>query len=261
MPYKDEINNMTFSYSRIHTYEQCPYAFYLQYIEEEPNKISNYYAENGKAVHRTLEKIFKKEITLENCIKHYLLEYDKICEKTKEKTMKDTLNSCIEYFETLDLKDLDNYEILGIEQEISTYIGRIKVIGYIDLLLKDKSNGDIIVLDHKSSKYMLKKNGVDVLKGKEKDFLGYKHQLYLYSKWVIEKYGREPKKLVWNHFKNKKVCIIDFNKTEYDETILWFKDLITKLRKEEDFDPNMEFVRCNTLCNYRHICDYKRCEE
>ena len=34
MRYKEELDKMIWSFSRIHLWEQCPYAFYLRYIEE-----------------------------------------------------------------------------------------------------------------------------------------------------------------------------------------------------------------------------------
>ena len=255
MRYKQELDDMTWSYSRIHSYEQCPYSFYKKYIEKE-NGLDNFYAENGKLIHEIHEKILKGELSIEDCVNYYIEEFDFIGERERENIETNTLNACVDYLSVVDFAELDKYNIIGIEQKIETKIGKFNVIGFIDLLIEDKDTGDIIVLDHKSSKYMLKKNG-DVLKGKEKDFLGYKHQLYLYSKWVIEKYGKTPRYLVWNHFKDMKVCKVNFKQEEYEETIKWFKSLIKKIYKDEEFEANKDYVMCNSLCDYRRICEYK----
>ena len=254
MGYKKELDDMVWSFSRIHAYENCPYQFYLKYIEKEKG-ISNFYAGNGKLIHEIHEKILKNELPIEDCVNYYIEEFDFIEERERENIETNTLNACADYLSELDLSELDNYNVLGIECKIKTKISKFNLIGYIDLLLEDE-DGNIIVLDHKSSKYMLKKNG-DVLKGKELDFLSYKHQLYLYCKWVIEKYGKTPKYLVWNHFKDGKICKIDFSQEEYEETIEWFKKLIKNIYKDAEFEAKKEYISCNSLCDLRKICDYK----
>ena len=56
----------------------------------------------------------------------------------------------IEYLNNIDL-DLDRYEILGVEKEIHFKIEDKDFVGYIDLLVKDKETGEIIIIDHKSA--------------------------------------------------------------------------------------------------------------
>ena len=253
--YKEDLDKMTWSYSRISSYSSCPYQFYKKYIEEE-NGINNFFAENGKLLHSIHEKILKGELSIEDCVNYYVEEFDFIDERERENVETNTLNACVDYLSVLDFAELDKYNILGIEEEIHTKIGKFKIRGFIDLLLEHKETGEIIVLDHKSGKYMLKKNG-DVLKGKENDFLSYKHQLYLYCKYVIEKYGKTPRYLVWNHFKDGKICKIDFVQEEYDETLDWFKKLIKKVYKDTEFEAKKDYVMCNSLCDYRRICEYK----
>ena len=253
--YKQDLDDMVWSFSRIHSYEQCPYSFYLKYIEKEQG-VGNFYSGSGKLAHEVHEKILKGELPIEECVNYFIEEFDFIEEREKESIETNNLNACVDYFSELDFSGLDAYNILGIEEKIETKIGKFKVIGYIDLLLENKETGEIIVLDHKSSKYCLKKNG-EVLKGKEEGFLAYKHQLYLYCKWVIEKYGKTPRYLVWNHFKDGKVCKIDFVQEEYEETLEWFKKLTKKIYKDEEFEAKKDYVMCNSLCDYRKICEYK----
>lgn len=255
MSYKAELDAMIWSFSRLHSYEQCPYKFYLSYIEEDKG-IDNFYAENGKILHSIHEKILKNELQIEKCIEYYLDEFDCITENEKPNIMKNTKEACISYLENLDLSQLDDYEILGIELQVNTKIGKYNMIGYIDLLLKNKTTQEIIILDHKSAKYMMKKNGIDILKGKEDDLLAYKRQLYLYSKYVIENYGT-PTYLVWNHFKDNKICKVDFIEEEYKATIDWFKKLLKNIYKDKEFKASKSFVMCNSLCGYRKSCVYK----
>ena len=75
----------------------------------------------------------------------------------------------LEYLDNIDLI-LDKYEILGVEKEVKFKIGDYEMVGYIDLLLREKESGKIIVLDHKSASLKFKKNG-DISKSDMQHFL------------------------------------------------------------------------------------------
>ena len=68
---------MTWSFSRLHAWEQCPYAFYLKYIEKREGE-SNYYASNGKCMHEVFEAILTDKITLDECTQYYADNYELI---------------------------------------------------------------------------------------------------------------------------------------------------------------------------------------
>lgn len=255
MGYKEELDKMTWSFSRIHAFETCPYAFYLRYIEEEHGD-NNFYAENGKIMHKIFEDLLSKKLDIDDCTQRYTDDFDDIENTVKRSTMDKTFDSCIDYLSVLDFDRLKNYDVLGVELEIKTKIDKYNFTGYIDMLVQDKVTKEIIIIDHKSSKYMLKKNG-DVLKGSEIDFLSYKHQMYLYCKYVYEKFGKYPKKIVWNHFKDNKLCVIDFDEKEFKDTIKWARDTIKQIYKETDYLPKKSYMMCYSLCNFRNDCYYK----
>lgn len=253
--YKELLDEMIWSFSRIHCYEQCPYSFYLKYIEKKLG-IQNYYAANGKLMHSVIERVIKGEIKLEDAPAVYIEEYDLICEKVKQSIMDSSFEKCCDYLCTVEENMLNNYEILGVELSCNFKVGKYKFRGYIDVLLKNKVTGDIIVVDHKSSGYPLKKDGA-VLKNCIEEFLSYKHQMYLYSKFIIDNYGK-PSKIVWNHFKDGgKLTIIDFNEEEYQETLNWAKKTIQKIYRDKNFIENKSYMMCNSLCDYRDECEYK----
>lgn len=55
--YKDDIDKMRWSYSRLTSFEHCKYEFYLNYIvndDEEYLSEGNFYAEVGSFVHEIL---------------------------------------------------------------------------------------------------------------------------------------------------------------------------------------------------------------
>ena len=162
----------------------------------------------------------------------------------------------LNYLNNIDLL-LDKYEVLGIEKETHTTIGNHQLIGYIDLLLKDRETGDITVLDHKSASIKFKKNG-EVRKADQEHVLEFKRQLYLYSKAVIEEYGVEPKFLSWNLFNEQKWLTIDFNPKEYEESIQWATDTIEMIETETAWLPNPSRYFCWNICDMRSCaCEYK----
>ena len=255
--YKKELDEMTWSFSRLHMWEQCHYAFYLKYIEQATG-IDNYWAANGKAVHETLEKFFKGEIPLSEICEHYIDLYDEICEETKQSTMDKCFEECANFFSEYDFSFIDKYEILGVEKKCDFKIGKYKFTGYIDLLLRDKESGEIVVFDHKSSQFPFKKNGIGVLKNCEDNFESYKHQMYLYCKQVIDEYGVQPSKIAWLHFRDQKLATIDFNIDEYNESLKWATDTIKSIYKDSEFEATDSFMLCGRLCDFRDgDCEYK----
>ena len=263
--YKDKIDRMIWSYSRITSYEQCPYNFYLKYIIDDDEQYlaeGNYYAEVGIYVHSIFEKIFKKELNVEDASQYYVDHFDEnVFYTTYQNTMNKTYELCADYFATVDFDWLKDYEILGVEQKINVSINNYNFTGYIDLLLKHKDTGEIYIVDHKSSSYPFKMDGKTVLKKSQNDFEKYKKQMYLYCKYVFDKYNVFPNWIIWNHFKDQKIAKIPFVKNDYDEALKWFSDEIEKVENDETFDANLEFFYCTQLCDFRLSCEYANQDE
>lgn len=266
MSYTSSIDNMRWSFSRVTSYEQCPYEWYLHYIvndQEEYPEEQNYYAQVGGFVHEILASVYKKEIRASDAFNYFIDNYDNYVTETVSKNIMDkTFEACADYLSKIDLITslTDGKDILGVEQRIEFIIEGHKFIGFIDLLLKDTETGELIIVDHKSSEYPFKKNGE--VKASAKSFDKYKKQLYLYAHWVHETYGEWPTTLEWNHFKDGgKVSSIPFSMDEYIDSIEWFKDKIDTIKQDDVFEANREFFYCNNLCAYRNICEYKEEED
>lgn len=264
--YKNETSSMRWSFSRVTTYDQCPYEWYLHYIVNDNDlypEEENYYAQVGKYVHNVLEKVFKAELSVDDAFDYYVDHFDEnVTERTSYSSMDKTFDACADYF--LDINNIkhltDGMDIVGVEKKIEFEIEGKKFIGYIDLLLKDRKDGKLIVLDHKSSEYPFKHDGG--VKANAKSFSKYKKQLYLYSLWVKENYGEFPKLLAWNHFKDGgKLATIPFSIDEYNESIEWFKSEVSAIMADDEFNANKEFFYCNNLCSFRNCCEYKEEEE
>lgn len=257
MGYAKEINKMTFSFSREHVWEQCPYAFYCKYIEERDGE-SNFYAANGKIMHSIFERLLKKEITIEDAPKIYSDEFALIHETTRESTMEKTFDKCIDYLCTVDPIDESQYEIIGVELKLNFKIGKYNFVGYADCVLREIVTGRIILVDHKSADGFFKKDGITPLKNQIDNYEAYKHQMYIYCKGLKDCFGYDVDTIIWHHFKqNGKLSIIEFNKSEYEGTLRWAVETIEEIKKDKKFDCNKSYMMCYQLCDFRNDCEYK----
>lgn len=260
--YKDKIDKMKWSYSRLTSFEHCKYEFYLNYILKDDDKYlseGNFYAEVGSYVHEILAMIFEGKLTLDEASQYYVDNFDQnVLYKTKKSIMNKTFETCADYFATVDFAWLKDYEILGVEKKVEFKIEEYDFVGYIDLLVRDKRDGKIVVIDNKSSEYPFKSNGE--VKAKSKDsFEKYKKQMYLYSYAIMEQYGEFPKEITWNHFKDGGcLATIKFSKDEYDQSVRWLIDTIHSIEREEEFPSNQDYFYCTNLCNFRSSCEYAK---
>lgn len=257
------INEMTFSFSRVHSFEGCRYEWYLNYLLKDENgkrlyeNEQNFYAAFGHFCHEILEKILKDNLSILEAPIYYKEHFEEAVDcEVANNTRDKYFYLGLDYFESIDFDWLKEYEVLGIEKKTTFTIQGNKFIGYIDLLVKHKTTGKIIVIDHKSSEYPIGKKG-KVFKRKIADYESYKKQLYLYSEQVFNEYGVYPDELWWNYFKEQQWLKLPFIKEEYESTKKWAVETIENMYKEENFVPNMDYFYCNNLCGYRNSCDYK----
>jgi RecB family exonuclease len=254
--YQLELDVMTWSFSRLTTYTRCPYKFYLIYIEQE-KKESKFHAEYGKFIHRILERYFKNEFNEQECLDYYIEHFgNEVTSYIKGSTKDKLFMAGIDYFSTLEWEDND-FEILKVEGEVKFSIDKFNFIGYIDVLLKNRNTGDIVLRDHKSGESPIGKRG-RVLKNKEEEYKDHKRQLYLYSISVYDEYGYYPKYLEWNYPRNKTRHRIEFNEEELKEAKDWALDNLRKIYKDKSFDPIANYVNCYMLCDVCENCVYRQ---
>lgn len=259
--YQDKINQMVWSYSRLSAFEQCRYAFYLKYILEDEQTYlqeGNYFAELGSFMHEILERVFKGEMEMADACDYFVSHYDDyVLYSTKPSIMDKSFEACAAYLQEEDLSWLEAYEILGVELEVAFSIAGYQFKGYIDLLLRHKETGNIVVLDHKSAAYPFSEKTNELLKAHEKSFLSYEKQMYLYSCAVYQLYGKFPKWIAWNHFKAQKCAVIPFDADRYAEAVQWFVKTIHDIENETEFKETMDYFYCHHLCEFRNSCEYK----
>lgn len=245
---------MKWSFSRINSFKNCPYAWLQQYIMEE-NRENGYYGEYGSYLHEILEKYFKGELEIFDLVDYYEDNYDTNVTTYPPQKLLDLAERYHEegrlFFENFEF-DFEKYEILGVEQELDFYIGEFKFTGFIDLLLKDKVMGDILILDYKTS---------DPYKGAtspaKKKIEEYSLQQYLYAYAIYKKMGVYPSKLRLWFLRFDKTYDIEFNEEDMNNAIKWATDEINKITLEEDWKPLSSYWFCSYLCSVRSNCEYK----
>ena len=264
------LDDKTWSFSSVNSYENCPKCFYLSYLQDPPlEKDQNAFAQWGTLGHSLFERYVNGELELYEIGETYRKEYDEAVTLKFPPNKWVDLNESYhdngqEYFENWEGFP-DNWELVESEREIHLDIEGNTFIGFIDLIVKDKDTGRYIVVDHKSkSKF---KNDQE----KEE----YARQLYLYALYIKAEYGEFPSHLIFNMFRANDVVIIDFDEKNLEKAVFWFKNTIENIKKDNKFDDKItvlwkkkgkklkDFKKddffCNELCGVRSYCNRSRC--
>lgn len=262
-----------YSYSQLTSFEECPYSFYLQKIDEDVNKedlVDNCFGLQGSFIHDLIDKWAKGKISASKLPKEYEKNYEKkvgnnwpayLPSDYGNKTYLDGLR----YFENFD--EFKGYEIVSTEQMFKMPICDRMFLGFIDMVLRDKITGELIVLDHK-------RKSLATFKKEEKTIW---RQQYLYSNYIKKEYGEFPQLLQFNLFlENGTIKEKEFDMNEYNATMEWVKKTIDKIENFELTDwfvTRMDILRekaekkgkdpdsvrldafCSSICSCRNICE------
>ena len=256
------IDLMVWSFSRLNSYYHCPFEWKMKYLLGQLGD-SSAMAQFGKFDHTILEKYFKNELGVFDLAMYYEDHY------SENVTMDFPPNKYVDlaqkyydqglnYFENFSW-DLDGFEILGVEKEIRFKYQGYDFVGFIDLLLRDKSDDKLIILDHKSTVLKKLKNG-QISKTDKPHFEEFCKQLLIYSHQVMQEYGEDSvKSLQWNMFREGTFIAVPWTREAYEEAMQWAIDTIHLIEQDTSWLPdNSNFFYCNHLCSQRHnCCPYK----
>lgn len=243
--------NHVYSYSQLSSVSECPYGFYLQRIERAEQQ-SNGFAEQGTLIHDLLDQWAKGELTKEELPAEYARRYpEEVVTKfprmlaAKGYTEK-AYQLGLDYFENFD--EFVGYTILAAEEKFETEIDGRPFVGIVDMVIKDDLTDELIILDHKSKSLASFKKSEDDM---------YKQQL-LYAKYVHEKYGQWPDRLMFNLFKEGGMKMErPFRMEDYEKAMFWATQQIHKI-EEFDFMDWLECKEpdffCNEICSVRKHC-------
>lgn len=251
-------DNHTYSYSQLSSFDECKYSFYLQRIEGIEDQASNAFAERGSLIHDLLDQWAKKILTKEQMLSEYERRYAEEVVTAWPKMLaskgyaKTAYDKGIQFLEGFD--EFKGYEVLSAEEKFEIALpltnGETRpFVGIIDMMLREKSSGDLIVCDHKSKSMQSFK--------KDEDHM-YRQQL-MYTLYIKQKYGSYPQRMMFHLFNESGVKIERlFSENDLDETLKWASEQIMGIENYTVLDWLMckekpDFY-CVELCSARKQC-------
>jgi RecB family exonuclease len=218
------------SHSKMSAYVECPYYFYLTYIEKVPLDIKgNYHTALGNGIHKVLEDMYK---TGNYTLKFMEDHWDMVChkgyiEKNGEEVKPLLLDDQYDFPKEDDKKMLyyhgrkllreyyhKNKHSFGVNEIIATELnfkiavgnGNVVLNGYIDRIDR-RPDGKIIVTDYKTGK---EKNQTEV----DEDF-----QLTLYAFAIRKLFGETEGGLCLHFIKSGNIVMSRRNKEHFNKLL------------------------------------------
>ena len=255
MNYGYLIEDMTWSFSRVGSYLDCPYRFLLKYILCKPQKDEMFFSNYGRFVHKLIAECLVGWTKKEDVAARYEEDFE-----TEVKGEAPSQNIYGKYY-TDGLKYFSDFsfpyaKIAAVEQKVRFDLGKYKFVGVIDCLAHDE--GKLVLVDHKSRTLQPKSGRNPPLK-RDEEVDEYMRQLYLYCKPVEEMYGRFPDRLELNCFRNGNLISEPFDLEKYKQTQKFFIDIIDGIAARSDWPPSVDAFACKNLCEMSGECEY--CEE
>ena len=235
------LDGMRWSFSSVNTYNTCPQAFKLGYLDALP-RVDNAFSDWGTFMHSLMEAYFRGELEFFELSQAYEEGYadnvtcsfppNKFCDLSERyySAGKDYLDK----FEGL----FEDCEILGVEQRVWLKIDGRPFVGVIDLLVKSPTG--YWVCDHKSKSGFKSKS----------ELAEYARQLYLYSLYVKQKYGQWPEKLIFHMVRaGGELVEVPFVEADCEAAQKWFTDTIDAIYLDLGFEskPNSYRRQLNEL--------------
>lgn len=245
------IEDMVWSYSRIESFNDCPYRFFLKYISKCKDA-DKFYASYGSFMHKLIENYYRGILSKDEMLTEFLTGFSQNVKGTRpqESTVQKYIRCGVEY-----LKGFQpfKYPMVEVEKRVEFEIEGLKFVGYIDYL--GEENGEYYIIDNKSRDLKPRSNREKpTVKDKELDSM--LRQLYIYSAAVKQEYGKFPKALCFNCFKSGVFIEEPFREEAYNEAISWVKRSVADIKSTDDFYPNREFFSCYYICGVSDDCVY-----
>ena len=244
-------DGMTWSYSRVKCYDDCPYRWYLKYIFEVESK-PMFYSSYGTFMHGLLEQYYKGEITQEEMRIKYLFGFRENVrgERPAADTVTKYLEQGLRFIDTIQPLP---FKLLDTECRFELTLDGVPTVGFIDLI--GEMDGELYIVDHKS-RDMKPRSTRKKPTAKDAELDDMLRQLYLYAGAVREIYGKFPKALCFNCFRNGNFIEEPFDERKYGEALDWLHRNIGYIREDDRFPPLPDFFACRWICDVKDECCY-----
>lgn len=242
---------MTWSYSRIRSFGDCPYRWYLRYLCGI-HGADTFFASYGSFMHKLIELYYKEHKTPNQLYQMYLTGFTSSVkgQAPNQKVFENYFTSGISY-----LKNIEPfpYKPLAVEQFVSFTVGGIPFVGYIDFL--GERDGALCIVDNKSRVLKPRSRRKTPTKA-DAELDEYLVQLYLYAAAVEQQYGKRPEYLCFNCFRENLLIEEPFSEKAYKAAREWAAGSVKQIERESDFKPDADFFKCTHLCEMRDACEY-----
>jgi hypothetical protein len=248
---------MVWSYSRITSFEDCPYKWFLTYLYRDEHgksikKKSGFFAEYGSYMHLILQMYLSGILPRKDLSTFYVAHFnDNVHAKAPNpKIYHNYFEQGFHYFDKISFPQRN---ILGVEQHVDfTFAGK-PFTGFIDVVSDD---GHLIITDHKSRALKPRSKRSKPTKA-DAELDDYLRQLYVYSAAVKNEYGRFPDLLEFNCFRSQTMIQEPFNPERFYLVEDWAKSEINRITCNDSWKANPDYWRCNNLCDVCHECEYR----
>jgi hypothetical protein len=207
------------SISRLTSFLDCPYGYYLKYILRQRGQ-DNIYNVTGSCVHEICESLQYGKMTNEEALKQFELSLFQSLEINghafPSDKVKDNFIQCLKHY-FKHYKPIDAKEFKS-EMEFYTKIENHVFVGYIDGVVFNYDDS-IEVIDYKTS-----------TKYQAKDLEKHGYQLVLYALALHQEYGFEVDTIKWNMVKYANVTWC--GKTAQRKGFWLRNEIVYKLRNE-----------------------------
>ena len=249
--YKPLIEDMTWSFSRVQSFDSCPYKWFLRYIKGWKEN-DTFYASYGTFIHKLIQKYYEGELSQRQLPIYYLTHFkdEVVGTKPKETTVRKYIDCGSEYFRNFQPFPF-NY--IAVEKKLEFEIDGIPFIGFADYI--GEKDGDIYIVDNKSRELNPRSNRAKPTQ-KDLELDEMLMQLYLYSAAIKDEFGKFPKAMCFNCFRNGQLIVEPFREEKFEEAKQWAVDTIHRIENEEDFNANEDVFKCAWLCGYADRCEF-----
>lgn len=256
------LDDFTWSFSRIETFDRCPKCFELQYVKCIKGT-EGAYGQYGSLAHMCLEKYAKGELAEYELSGEYINNFDTYITEyfpyNKYVDLREKYyNAGLEYFNSFD--GFGERKLLGIENEYFFDIDKYNFTGKIDLECDNE------IIDHKTKgeqhlKRLTKKhNKEDYIEMADGRYIHYENfiQLYIYCIPYKEKHGYYPKYLSLNMLRVNDWYTIEFDESFFEKSKQWLVDKIKEIYNTTDFKKGDDVGSywCSNTCGQRLNCCY-----
>jgi hypothetical protein len=255
------IDGIRFSYSALSTFETCPYAYKLTYIDAMQRE-GNFYSDYGTLIHDCFEKFFTGKLDTFELSQYYNQRYDFAVKSSAPSSPPDIADKYKQagqdFFDNFSF-DKSLYKVLLVEDKIEFNLtDDAMFVAKPDLVLHELETNKFILFDYKTAAPFRidKRTGKEVVDNKKME--GYYKQMFTYT-YALRNYRAMPvdEITLWFTRPDRQVTI-PWSLEKEDEAIAWLSGVITKIKTEEIFPyNNTNPYFCNELCGVRKFCEYR----